>query len=215
MKHLIWTVILLPHPQFQLTVKRLTPLVDVGGYKLHFTLIKGKGTPILFEAGGGNDGTVWNGIVKSIADVTNAPIIMYDRRGLGKSSKDSINIGIENEIKGLRNGLKKLGFHKNIMFVSHSLGGFYNMVLCDTTSDRSTGGCFIDVNLPCFLLKNICQMGASENFSKYGRYGSEKPFTRIYPGDWYSIWKNIVWRHPRCRPLEKLPQWFCVRFTKT
>jgi hypothetical protein len=30
-------------------------LVDVG-YRLHFHIIKGKGMPILFEAGGGGDG---------------------------------------------------------------------------------------------------------------------------------------------------------------
>ena len=34
-------------------------LVDVGQYKLHFQIIKGTGTSILFESGSGNDGTVW------------------------------------------------------------------------------------------------------------------------------------------------------------
>lgn len=47
---------------------------------------------------------------------------MYDRRGLGKSSNDSIKIGIENEIKGLKKGLTKLGFHKNIMLVDGGRG---------------------------------------------------------------------------------------------
>jgi hypothetical protein len=34
--------------------------VDVGQYKLHFNIIKGKGIPILFESGSGNDGSVGN-----------------------------------------------------------------------------------------------------------------------------------------------------------
>ena len=61
-------------------------LVDVGNHKLHFNIIKGKGIPILFEAGGGNDGTVWNSILKPIADITGATIITYDREGFGKST---------------------------------------------------------------------------------------------------------------------------------
>lgn len=107
MKYLIWTLILFAAPFISAYSQKVDTSVDVGGYKIHFTLIKGKGTPILFEVGGGNDGTVWDGIVKSIADVTKAPIILYDRRGLGRSSKDSSNIGIENEVKGLNNGLTK------------------------------------------------------------------------------------------------------------
>lgn len=40
-------------------------LIDVGGYRLHFNIIKGKGVPILFESGGGDDGTVWNDLLKN------------------------------------------------------------------------------------------------------------------------------------------------------
>ena len=31
----------------------LDTLIDVGGHRLHFNIIKGKGVPILFESGGG------------------------------------------------------------------------------------------------------------------------------------------------------------------
>jgi pimeloyl-ACP methyl ester carboxylesterase len=120
MKNLIWTLILFAAPPISACCQKVDTLVDVGGYKLHFTVITGKGTPILFEAGGGNDGTVWDGIVKSIANITKAPIILYDRRGLRKSSNDSIKIGIEYDIKGLKKGLTKLGFQKNIMLVLNS-----------------------------------------------------------------------------------------------
>jgi hypothetical protein len=37
-------------------------LISVGKYSLHFTIIEGGGTSILFEAGGGNDGAIWKGI---------------------------------------------------------------------------------------------------------------------------------------------------------
>lgn len=182
MKHLIWTLILFAAPSISAYCQKVDTLVDVGGYKLHFTLIKGKGTPILFEAGGGNDGTVWGGIVKSIADVTKAPIIMYDRRGLGKSSKDSISIGIENEIKGLRNGLNKLGFQKNIMLVSHSLGGFYNTLYATQYQKEVQAVVFIDVNLPCFFTEeHLLKMGASDNFRNMVNMAQRNPLPVSIP----------------------------------
>ena len=37
----------------------LDTLVDVGTHQLHFKIWPGEGTPILFEAGNGDDGSVW------------------------------------------------------------------------------------------------------------------------------------------------------------
>src|SRR5690349_6826245 len=85
-------------------------LVNVGKYNLHYTIIPGKGIPILFEAGGGNDGTIWNNISKPVAEATGATVITYDRPGLGKSGIDSTDISIENDIRGLEKGLVSLGF---------------------------------------------------------------------------------------------------------
>lgn len=99
-------------------------LVDVGGYKLHFHIIKGKGIPILFEAGGGEDATTWKNILKPIADVTAATLITYDRTGFGKSTFDVNKHGILNGIKGLETGLQKLGYDGNMMLVAHSQGAY-------------------------------------------------------------------------------------------
>jgi hypothetical protein len=133
-------------------------LVNVGKYSLHFTIISGNGVPILFEAGGGNDGGVWSGITPPIATVTGATVITYDRPGLGKSGKDSTDMTIENDIRGLETGLRKLGFQKQIMLVSHSLGGFYNTLYASRHPADVTAVVFIDVNLPCFF--------TSEQFKK-------------------------------------------------
>ncbi|MGS0527309.1 alpha/beta fold hydrolase [Zobellia nedashkovskayae] len=108
-------------------------LVDVGGYKMHFNIIKGEGTPILFEAGGGNDASVWNGILEKIHTVTGTTLITYDRSGIGTSElnpqlKNDADFGIENGIKELETGLSKLGYDKDIILVSHSYGGLYNLL---------------------------------------------------------------------------------------
>jgi pimeloyl-ACP methyl ester carboxylesterase len=111
--------------------QQIDTLVDVGGYKLHFKIIKGNGTPILFEAGSGAYSADWDTILPSIYKVTGATLITYDRAGFGKSElniKDTtiLNHGILNGMKDLETGLQKLGYDKNIISVCHSYGGFYS-----------------------------------------------------------------------------------------
>ena len=63
----------------------LYPLISINGYKLHFNIIKGNNSPILFEAGNGDDGSVWQPILEEIHKATGATLITYDRAGLGKA----------------------------------------------------------------------------------------------------------------------------------
>lgn len=106
--------------------QNIDTLVDVGGHKLHFNIIKGSGTPILFESGNGDDGSIWQPILNDIYKATGATLITYDRAGLGKSDFDPNRIGLLNEIKDLELALNKLGYSKKIFIVCHSFGGFYS-----------------------------------------------------------------------------------------
>jgi pimeloyl-ACP methyl ester carboxylesterase len=126
-------------------------LIDVGGYRLHFNIIKGKGIPILFESGGGDDGKVWDDLTKKLYDSIGTTLITYDRAGTGKSEIDTSKINILNEIKGLETGLKKLGFTHNLFLVAHSLGGSYSILYSSRNSKKVSGCVFIDINLPCFM----------------------------------------------------------------
>ena len=140
-------------------------LLNVGKYNIHFIIIPGEGTPILFEAGGGNDGTIWKSISKPVAEITGATVITYDRPGLGKSGIDSTEISIENDIRGLEKGLAILGFQQKIMLVSHSLGGFYNTLYAARNPEKVRAIVFIDANLPCFFTsEQFEKMKASQNF---------------------------------------------------
>nr|WP_315252688.1 alpha/beta fold hydrolase [uncultured Flavobacterium sp.] len=126
-------------------------LVDVGNHKLHFHIIKGTGIPILFEAGGGSDGTVWNSILKPIADITGATIITYDREGFGKSTINTLETevskhGMLNSILDLETGLKKLGYNKQIMLVSHSYGGYFSTLYAIRNPNLVKSIVLIDVN---------------------------------------------------------------------
>jgi pimeloyl-ACP methyl ester carboxylesterase len=131
-------------------------MVDVGGYRLYFHIIQGKGTPILFEGGAGADVTVWDSFLKPIADITHAPLITYDRSGFGKSELDTSNHdlhkhGILQGIKGLETGLKKLGYDGNLMLVAHSYGGFCATLYAARHPSMVKAAVMIDANNVCWF----------------------------------------------------------------
>lgn len=127
-------------------------LVDVGGYNMNFYIIKGQGNPILFEAGAGDNGLVWKDIAKDVHEVTGTTVIYYDRSGFGKSElnpnyyKDE-EYGIENGIRELETSLKKIGYFKNLILVSHSYGGFYTTLLSARNPEKILYNIRVDGNL--------------------------------------------------------------------
>jgi hypothetical protein len=130
-------------------------LVDVGPYKLNFRIIEGQGTPILFESGSGNDGSVWKDIIQPIADITGTTIITYDRAGLGKSQiKSNANNPEDHKIlsnvMALEEGLKTLGYDDDIIIVAHSLGGFYTTLFASRNEQKVKSAVFIDASLASF-----------------------------------------------------------------
>lgn len=127
-------------------------LIDVGGYKLNFYIVEGKGMPILFETGGGNDLSVWHDILQPIHDSTGATLITYSRSGFGKSEFDSTQTDILSGIKAIETGLSELGYtNDDIMLVCHPLGGFYTTLFASRNSDRVKGAVLFDANHSCFF----------------------------------------------------------------
>lgn len=112
--------------------------------------------PILFEGGAGADVSIWDTILKPIADITNATLITYDRAGFGKSeldtsNRDLANHGILQGIQGLETGLKKLGYGRNIMLVGHSYGGFCATLYAARHVEKVKAAVLIDANHVCWF----------------------------------------------------------------
>ena len=131
-------------------------LIDVGGYRLHFHIVKGKGMPILFEGGAGADVSVWDNFLQPIADITHATLITYDRAGFGKSELDTSNHdvdkhGILQGIQGLETGLKKLGYNGNIMLIAHSYGGFCATLYAARHPEKIKAAVYFDANPVCWF----------------------------------------------------------------
>lgn len=152
MRHFYFAFLMFFLLSFSLHSQTLDTLVDVGGYKMHFKIMKGKGTPILFDAGAGNDGSIWDNILEKIHNVTGTTLIAYDRSGFGKSevnpnlTNDS-DFGIENGIKELEIGLSMLGYDDEIILVPHSYGGFYTTLYASRHPDKVKYVVRIDANL--------------------------------------------------------------------
>lgn len=124
-------------------------LVDVNNLKLHFKITQGKGTPILFESGGGLDANQWDSVIMPLYRANGATLITYDRQGFGKSEIDTSNYSILSEIKRLEIGLSKLGYGtKPMILVCHSLGGFYSRVYASMHPKLVKGIIMLDPRIP-------------------------------------------------------------------
>lgn len=133
--------------------QNIDSLIDVGGYNLHFNIIQDTGLPIIFESGAGDDGTIWESIIKQLDSLTDATLITYDRSGFGKSGNLDHDLNIEQEIIGLEIGLKNLGYLKPCILVAHSYGGFCSLLFANRNPDLVKGYIAIDANLPCTFHK--------------------------------------------------------------
>lgn len=147
--NLLLVLILLGHNKGQ--SQTIDTLIAIGNHKLHFKIIEGNNPPILFEAGNGNDGSVWKPLLRDIYKATGATLITYDRAGLGKSEIDTAKISFKQEIKDLTKALKKLGYKKSYFLVAHSFGGFYASEFA--LKNKINGAVFIDVATPCMTTK--------------------------------------------------------------
>ena len=154
MKKITTTILITFLMNISISAQELDTIINVGDYNMHFIIKKGKGNPIVFESGSGNDATIWKDIVNPIADKTNATIIRYDRIGFGKSSIKEIaknkKHGILSNTIVLEKGLQKLGYTKKLTFVAHSLGGFYTRLFTARNSRKIKQVIFLDASMPSF-----------------------------------------------------------------
>jgi pimeloyl-ACP methyl ester carboxylesterase len=126
-------------------------LINVGNHRLNFSILPGSGMPIVFESGGGKDGTVWKEVIALVNQKIKAPLIAYDRAGFGKSEIDTARINISNEVINLENALTQLNFNDAFFLVAHSLGGNYAMKFISKNPTKVKGAVFIDVVSPKFM----------------------------------------------------------------
>jgi len=168
MKNLIYLLCILCFTKAIAQKAVLDSLVDIGGYKIHFNIIKGNDNVILFESGAGDDGSVWDGINLKVHEITGATVISYDRSGFGKSElnphqKNDKDFGILNGVFELEQALKKIEYFDNLILVSHSYGGFYTTLFSSRNPNKVLYNVRVDANLANQYTEEILVKAEKDN----------------------------------------------------
>lgn len=101
-------------------------MVAVDGLDVHVVTmgvdVRGPDQPlVIFESGAGNGWDSWEPILRQVAEL--APVLAYDRSGLGSTASDGLPPTPEREVDRLRGLLSALDLSPPYLLVGHSWGG--------------------------------------------------------------------------------------------
>jgi pimeloyl-ACP methyl ester carboxylesterase len=103
-------------------------MIDVDGRAVRVQAIglpeRRPGAPVIvFEAGATNSLEVWGEVLPRVASMTAAPVVAYDRAGLGRSDWDDTSPTPRHVAERLRRVLKQIGVAPPYVLVGFSWGG--------------------------------------------------------------------------------------------
>jgi pimeloyl-ACP methyl ester carboxylesterase len=113
--------------------------------------LRGDGSPtVIFEAGGGEDSSVWADLEPEVRGREAVRTLVYDRAGLGRSAPTPPPYRIDDEAEALRRELDRHGIAAPVVLVAHSYGGFI-ATLVAAIDARIAGLVLVDANLASFM----------------------------------------------------------------
>jgi pimeloyl-ACP methyl ester carboxylesterase len=113
--------------------------------------VRGDGSPtVVFEAGGGEDSSVWGGLEAEVRGREGVRTFVYDRAGLGRSAPTPPPYRIDDEADALREKLDRHGVAAPVVLVAHSYGGFV-ATLVAAADERIAGVVLVDTNLASYF----------------------------------------------------------------
>jgi len=129
----------------------MAPAPDVVDRPLWASL-RGVGSPtVVFEAGGGEDSSVWSELEPEVRGRCAVRTMIYDRAGVGRSpSSPPPPYRIDREADALRRELDRHGVATPVVLVAHSYGGFVATIVA-ATDPRVAGVVLVDANLAGFF----------------------------------------------------------------
>ena len=105
---------------------------------------------MVFEAGGGEDSSVWRELEPAVRERDAVRTMLYDRAGLGRSRPSAAPYRIDGEADALRRELDRRGIAAPVVLVAHSYGGFVTTIVA-ATDPRIAGVVLVDANLADFF----------------------------------------------------------------
>lgn len=122
-------------------------MVDVDGHAVRVQVLglkkRKNGQPVVvFEAGAGNPLEVWGLVLPHIAE--SAPVIAYDRAGLGKSEWDDKAPTPQHVARRLHSVLDQIGAEPPYLLVGYSWGGVLSRYFAGLHPEEVNGIVYID-----------------------------------------------------------------------
>jgi pimeloyl-ACP methyl ester carboxylesterase len=118
-------------------------LVDIGGGRRLNIVCVGEGLPVVvFQQGGEGSFLNWKKVQKPITSMTRT--CFYDRAGFGYSDPPSGAVTGLSETDDLHTLLRKANIPLPVVFVGHSVGGFYATLYTDRFRDDVAGMVLVD-----------------------------------------------------------------------
>jgi pimeloyl-ACP methyl ester carboxylesterase len=179
-------------------------VLNVGGNKIWVNKEGAGNVTVAFEAGFGNDSSVWAEITPKIR-AAGAQTFVYDRAGMGKSTIDtSAPYSIDNDVHILRTALTSCGIDGPILMVGHSYGGGMSLVAA-SQDERIRGIVLLDAVVPKAsgngeLEKNLATMRA-----QYDEIRAKAPELAKVAIPWAEALPVTVKRIDDVRILSSLP----------
>lgn len=138
--------------QCRLTTTSTDTLLDVGGHRLHLRIDRGeRPVTVLFEAGGGATLESWGGILKELAQRSDATVLAYDRAGLGTSDLGPEDLTPLDEVRHIRKAMTLAGVPETTVIVGHSYGGLMALAHAETFPLQVGGLVLVDPMNPRFV----------------------------------------------------------------
>ena len=101
------------------------PVIEFDNKKIVYK-VSGKGTPVLLLHGFGEDGSIWNGIVKNLQK--NYLVVVPDIPGSGRSEMLDGDVSLVDFAEViLKISQKEFGRNKSFCLIGHSMGGYISM----------------------------------------------------------------------------------------
>jgi pimeloyl-ACP methyl ester carboxylesterase len=150
---------------------RLPPpgrLVDVGGYRLH-VLVTGGGRPgptVILDSGMVSFSSNWAWVQPEVAKV--APVVAYDRAGLGWSDPGPKPRDAEQSARELHTALERVGIAGPFVLAGHSYGGLAVRSFAALYPDEVAGMVLVDGSHP----DQWARFGLSSKVLGYGNKAS-------------------------------------------
>jgi pimeloyl-ACP methyl ester carboxylesterase/enamine deaminase RidA (YjgF/YER057c/UK114 family) len=142
-----------PYPDKSIATS--THLIERGDRKVAFHDTPGGLPVILLDAGGGLDSSYWTKLLPELSKRTGSRIISYDRPGFGASDYVPGPWDSGSATSDLQAGLEALGATRDLILVSHSIGGEIAAGLAQRRPEWISGVVLVDANVPDFFTDDV------------------------------------------------------------